>query len=208
MYDFMLPSDVNYHKKDFLSNANFHLGDFMWRILGVEGNITEETRNIFRGNRHTLYLNDKNLKIKFEEYLDVDLIPEMYKTVKSYYKEHKNFKEKHSVEHDDFLKNNPLDEEHVRKIRKMFSIEANPGLAEESVLKLLPQAYFLVLEWDTLKDQGLIYAERLKANNVPVQVAYYENAYHGMVPFIDSVTGYSLSRKMVDDLVKYIQENI
>jgi acetyl esterase/lipase len=96
-------------------------------------------------------------------------------------------------------------------------------------LKLLPKAYFLVLEWDTLKDQCLIYAERLKSNNVPVEVSFYENGYHGMVPFIDQkgiklyyyliiekrflffqsilADGYELSRKMLNDLVKYIQEN-
>ena len=101
-----------------------------------------------------------------------------------------------------------LDEKLVKMLDVVFSKEASPALAEPEVLKLMPKTYFIVLEWDTLKDQGLIYAERLKENGVEVEVAFYEDAYHGMVPFIDELIGYSLSRKMLDDLVKYIKKNI
>ena len=208
MYDFMLPSNLNYHTKDFISNAKFSLGEYMWWLLGVQENITEDMKNIFKENRQTLFLNDTNLKVKFQEYLDIDLIPEMYKTDKSYYKEYKNLKEKNNAQLKELSEKYQINENHAEMLKKIFTKEANPGLSDANVLKKLPKTYFLVLEWDTLKDQCLIYAERLKANNVPVKIAFYENVYHGMVPFINNKTGYGLSRKMSDDLIEYIKENI
>jgi acetyl esterase/lipase len=42
----------------------------------------------------------------------------------------------------------------------LFSPEISPGLADD--LKGLPDAYIIVGETDVLKDENLIYAERLK----------------------------------------------
>ena len=38
--------------------------------------------------------------------------------------------------------------------------------------------YFILVEFDELKDEGLLYAERLKEANVDCKIAFYENAFH------------------------------
>ncbi len=210
MYNYMLPSDIYYYSKGFISNAKFPLGKYMLWLVGVKENISEEMENIFVFNEHTLLLEDSELKKKYEEYLDINLIPDKYKTGRTYYEGSKNIQEKRYAYPAELPDSHILkkDNELAKKVKNMLTVEASPSLAEPELLRLLPKAYIIVFEWDMLKDQILIYSERLRANGVPVEVAYYENAYHGMVPFIDEHSGYELSRIIFNDLVKYINDNI
>jgi hypothetical protein len=210
MYSFMHPSNLYYSQKDFISNAKFSIGKYMLWLVGLQENLTEEMENIFISNNHTMLLQDKNLRKKYESYLDVKLIPERYKSGRKYYEIYKKKKIQNIAFPNKMDKSNILlkNKELADRLKVLLTEEASPGLAAPELLKLLPKTYFIMLEWDTLKDQGLIYAERLKSNGVDVKVAFYENAYHGMIPFIDSVGGYSLSRDIFEDLVKYIKHNI
>ena len=85
--------------------------------------------------------------------------------------------------------------------------DVSPGLADSDKLVGLPKAYFIVCEMDPIKDDGLLYSERLKRAGVQVEVNYYEG-YHGIVAEIDEISGYQVARAMLDDLIKYIKANI
>ena len=125
IYDFMLPSHIHYSGKDLISNAKFTLGEYMWYLLGIQSNITQEMINIFRENRQTVFLKDKNLKKKYEEYLNTDLIPQKYKNDKSYYDGYKSLREKNSVKLNEFSKDIQIDEMLVEKINKFFTREVS-----------------------------------------------------------------------------------
>jgi len=56
-----------------------------------------------------------------------------------------------------------------------------------------------------LKDENLIFGERLKNAGVKTKVAFYDTCYHGMIQMIDK---YELSKKIQDDLINYIKEHI
>jgi len=56
-----------------------------------------------------------------------------------------------------------------------------------------------------LKDENLIFAERLKKAGVKTKVAFYETCYHGMIQLVDR---YELPKKIQEDLVNYIKEHI
>jgi acetyl esterase/lipase len=43
----------------------------------------------------------------------------------------------------------------------------------------LPPAYIEALEIDTLRDEAIAYAEKLKDENIPVETYLVEGAYHG-----------------------------
>ena len=163
--------------------------------------------SVFLTDSHTLLLEDEVLKKKYEEYLDINLIPEKYKIGRSYYSDYQEIKDKMIGELDTSVIYK-IDRKIADKVKILFTKEASPGLADADILKLLPKTYFVILEWDILKDQSLIYAERLKLNNVSVEVAFYENIFHGSAPFIDDYIGYTLSRKILDDLVDYVRNNI
>ena len=53
----------------------------MW-LIGIKDNISEEMENIFISNNHTLLLEDKYLRKKYESYVDINLVPEKYKNGK------------------------------------------------------------------------------------------------------------------------------
>lgn len=178
IYSFLLPSDMYYSSRGFLTHLSKPIGRWLVWLLGITENITEEMENSFIANNHTLLIEDENLRNKYQSYLDIDLIPEQYKKGKIYYDGYKSKKVQ------DLIYPKKLDDSNILKKDKklaeliktrFFSKHASPALADESLLKKLPKAYFVVFEWDTLKDQSLIYAERLRLSGVPVKIAFYGN---------------------------------
>jgi acetyl esterase/lipase len=211
MLSFTHPSFTYYHEKDFIANSKYPIGRYMSWLIGIKDDISEEMENIFISNNHTMLLNDKNLRKKYDSYLDINLIPEKYKNGKFYYeatRNEKSFSIYPPYKLDDLnvlFKNKEL----ANKIKnQLLSEDSNPGLASSDILKQLPKTYFIIVEWDSLKDQGLIYAERLKLNGVSVKIAFYEEAFHGIVPFIHKVSGYNVARIMFEDAVSYINLNL
>lgn len=71
---------------------------------------------------------------------------------------------------------------------------ASPAEAED--LRGLPPAYVEVCQWDSLRDEGLAYARRLRAAVVPVTVSYMNGACHGFdVPHFTALTKSALAKR-------------
>ncbi len=87
--------------------------------------------------------------------------------------------------------------------KQLFRPEVSPLFAHDNDLKGLPNAYFILLEWDFLKDEGLLYANRLKQLGVDVHIAFYENAFHGVAQILE-VEFFQIARNMQDDLIRYL----
>lgn len=208
MYNTIMPSSMFYSEKGFLSHSGFSFAQYRWWLCGLH-NITQEMIDAVMNNQHQLLIKDESLRKKYESYLDIDLIPEKYRNGHSYYENYKSQKMQEFIyprktnENSFFSKNQEL----ANLFYKQITPEISPGLADDEILAKLPHAYLVVLEWDSLKDEGLIYAERLRRNGVKVEVAFYEKVYHGMIPFVGS-TGYDASRKILKDLVDYIKINV
>jgi neutral cholesterol ester hydrolase 1 len=64
------------------------------------------------------------------------------------------------------------------------------------------------IEWDAIKDEGLLYAERLREAGVDVHIEFYENAFHGIAGLVDKKLGYEKARQMQNDLIDYLQQNL
>ncbi len=185
-------------------------GHAIYWLTGVKSNRSAEIISSIERNMHTLLVEDKTLRDKYLSYLDINLIPQKYKEKKAYYAKHSS----DSIQKQfDSLK---LDEKHVfnqdlelrEKLKLIASPQSSPCLAEPELLSQLPPAYFIVLEWDKLKDEGLIYAERLRLSNVSVEVVFYEDLFHGSHFMINNLFGYDMSRKALYDLVSYINKHI
>lgn len=65
--------------------------------------------------------------------------------------------------------------------------QASPLLAED--LSGLPPAIVVVAEYDPLRDEGLAYAERLRAAGVPVELHVYEDQTHAFFTFPQLISG-------------------
>ena len=56
-----------------------------------------------------------------------------------------------------------------------------PLMASDDDLKLLPPTYIMNAEFDVLRDEGLILAERLRRVGNTVEHSYYESEQHGFL---------------------------
>lgn len=158
-------------------------------------------------NNITLLLSEDERQ-KMKSYMDVNLIPQKYKK-KSYYEVFysNNFSlinQGNLDENSVLVKNKYLAE----KMKKMFSEEVSPALVGLEKLKLQPKTYEIVCEIDSLKDENLILGERLKKAGVDVHVAFYEQCFHGMIPFVDKYIGFDSSIKILQDMLDFMRKNI
>ena len=92
---------------------------------------------------------------------------------------------------------------------KLFNKDLSPLLATDDELKCLPPAYCVILEWDMLRDEGLLYAERLRLNGCNVEVDLYENAFHGIATSIsDNYMGFDIAKTMFEKMVNKIKTSV
>ena len=83
-----------------------------------------------------------------------------------------------------------------------------PLMATDEQLKGMPPAYVLTAGYDVLRDDGLIYARRLRSVEVPVKLAHYTEGFHGMIFFFDGPIPFDVGRRAMSDLVEYLKENV
>jgi acetyl esterase/lipase len=164
-----------------------------------------ELLEVLSGNNHTLLIKDKSLLEKYKSFTDPSKIPSQYKTGKSYY-------QTFEIMRDTIYPTTPIDRESIlqkdkqvaSKLSQLFSPEVSPGLADTEQLKGLPSAIFVQCEVDALKDEGLIYSERLKSAGVHVDVQFYENCFHGSVQLTGDL-GFQSSRDILHNLIQLIK---
>lgn len=84
--------------------------------------------------------------------------------------------------------------------------ECSPLLAEEAVLRLLPETFILTCEYDVLRDDGLLYKKRLEEQHVPVTWLHLANGFHGITDFFErGWLSFPSGKKGVDDIVSFIK---
>ncbi len=71
----------------------------------------------------------------------------------------------------------------LEKLPGLLDVRAAPLLADIKVLKAVPPAYIMTCEHDVLRDDGLMYATRLKEAGVDVTVDHVEDGFHGCLSF-------------------------
>ena len=170
--------------------------------------VSEELEEILKSNLHTLLI-ESDIRKKFESFTDHKMIPEQYKTGKGYYETYELIDSVHifpeTLGTSSILK---TDKDLGDSLRKLFLADLSPGLAEPEKLVGLPKALFINCEVDPIKDHGLIYAERLRKSGVTVDVNFYENCFHGSVTMTSKDSGFKASRKILKDLIHFLQKNI
>lgn len=201
-----LPSALEYQRSGIIGTT-MSIPKLSAMYMGVN-QVTDEIENALISNNHTALITDKKLKEKIKSYMDIDQIPDKYKQGKKYYNSyalHKNLMfPDHLDESNILMKNQNL----ANMLKKLVDPSVSPLFADQQKLIGLPKAYFVVFEWDSLKDEGLLYAERLKKAGVKVETTFYEKAFHGIVNFCDENIGYKVAREVRQDLVKYLKSNL
>ena len=173
------------------------------QTVGI-GNVVEEPSQFdpeivqaLKNNDHTALVNfvdpSGKLRTHLENNLDLKYIPHKYKQGKSYYKPYENESTVKGMYPAKLKPDNILlkNEDYAKRVGLLCRADISAGLADDSLLKKLPPAYIIVVEHDELKDEALIYSERLKLNGIDVHVAYYdeEGMTHGkLIRLLDSIS--------------------
>jgi acetyl esterase/lipase len=199
-----------YAGKDFLNNFGLTgAKTLLWHVGITE--ISKEMEEAILRNNHTLLIEDSNLRKKYQSYLNIDYIPDEYKKEKIYYSGYNSEKMQSIVYPQGELDENSIfkkDPKLANAIKNLLTDEGSPGLADDEILKHLPKAYIAVVEWDAIKDHGLIYAGRLRANGVPVEIGYFESGFHGIANYVHTNTGYIVAQEILNGIINYVNKSI
>ncbi|NXE95333.1 AAAD deacetylase, partial [Menura novaehollandiae] len=96
----------------------------------------------------------------------------------------------------------------ARKYPGFLDPRASPLLASDARLRPLPPAYILTCEHDVLRDDGVMYAGRLRAAGVPVTHHHAKDAFHGAMMFILWPLELSVAHRLFDAYMDWLHENL
>ncbi len=78
-----------------------------------------------------------------------------------------------------------------------------PLMAES--LEGLPPTHILACEYDTLRDDALLYAHRLTEDGVTVDLDHQMEGWHGIIPFVSGMFTVPAANRALDNLVDFIR---
>uniref|UniRef100_A0ACB8EDZ3 Uncharacterized protein n=1 Tax=Sphaerodactylus townsendi TaxID=933632 RepID=A0ACB8EDZ3_9SAUR len=105
----------------------------------------------------------EDMKAKCKKWISADLIPDEFK-VRGYVP----------------TKPAPYSEQLGELCKPALETWFSPLLAEDEVIRQLPETFLLTCEYDILRDDGLLYKKRLEDNGVPVTWHHVKDGFHGI----------------------------
>ncbi|XP_033748456.1 neutral cholesterol ester hydrolase 1-like [Pecten maximus] len=84
----------------------------------------------------------------------------------------------------------------------------SPLMVDDKENTDLPFTYVLTAGYDVLRDDGLIYYQRLKQAGVKVRLAHYPEGFHGMIFFFKGPMPFQVGIRAMDDLVDFLKANL
>ncbi|XP_023262214.1 arylacetamide deacetylase-like [Seriola lalandi dorsalis] len=92
--------------------------------------------------------------------------------------------------------------------RSFADPRASPLLVPDTALHSLPKAYVITCEYDVLRDDGIMYVTRLRAAGVEVTHEHYDTGFHGALMFTVWPTDFLIARRMTDNYIEWLKENL
>ncbi|NXX43374.1 AAAD deacetylase, partial [Tricholaema leucomelas] len=96
----------------------------------------------------------------------------------------------------------------ARKYPGMLDVRAAPLLASSAQLRRLPPTYVLTCGHDVLRDDGVMYAARLRAAGVPLAHRHFKEAFHGAMMFISSLGELAVGHRLLNSYIEWLDENL
>ncbi|NXR31637.1 AAAD deacetylase, partial [Zosterops hypoxanthus] len=81
-------------------------------------------------------------------------------------------------------------------------------LTNEPRLRRLPPALLLTCQHDVLRDDGLMYAARLRAAGVPVTLHHARDAFHGALTFLSWPFELALAHRLLATCLDWLRDNL
>lgn len=93
-------------------------------------------------------------------------------------------------------------------ISKMTDPYLSPLMAEDSLLRGLPRAYIMVTGYDIIRDDGIMYANRLRHNGVPVHLVNHRTSFHNALLLVEGPLALGISAETVNSITNFMQTYI
>ncbi|KAM3592893.1 uncharacterized protein V6R79_001234 [Siganus canaliculatus] len=94
------------------------------------------------------------------------------------------------------------------KVPELMDARAAPLLAEREALGRTPKAYVMTCEFDVLRDDGLMYARRLRDAGVAVTSDHYEDGFHGCMVFAFLPMMSSVGQRSMNNYIRWLDQNL
>ncbi|XP_061777304.1 neutral cholesterol ester hydrolase 1-like isoform X2 [Nerophis ophidion] len=94
------------------------------------------------------------------------------------------------------------------QVPALLDARAAPLLAEQAVLGRTPKAYVMTCEFDVLRDDGLMYARRLRDAGVTVTSDHYEDGFHGCMAFTYLPVMSGVGRRSMENYIRWLDHNL
>ncbi|KAG7274074.1 hypothetical protein CRUP_028781 [Coryphaenoides rupestris] len=97
----------------------------------------------------------------------------------------------------------------VAAMPALTDVRAAPLLAEPAVLGRTPgKAYVMTCEFDVLRDDGLMYAQRLRDAGVDVTSEHHEDGFHGCMVFAYLPVRSAVGRRSMENYIRWLDQNL
>ncbi|NXV29120.1 AAAD deacetylase, partial [Rissa tridactyla] len=96
----------------------------------------------------------------------------------------------------------------AQKYPGFLDTRAAPLLASDAQLRGLPLTYILTCEHDVLRDDGVMYAERLRAAGVSVTHDHAKDAFHGAMMFVSSPAELAVGHRLLKRYIEWLNDNL
>ncbi|XP_052034672.1 arylacetamide deacetylase isoform X2 [Apodemus sylvaticus] len=104
-----------------------------------------------------------------------------------------------------FYKNpTPGNSELVQKYPGFVDVKACPLLANDNILHHLPLTYIITCQYDVLRDDGLMYVQRLRNVGAHVTHHHFEDGFHGAF----SLPGLKITNRMQNQYFSWLIKNL
>lgn len=90
-------------------------------------------------------------------------------------------------------------------IDKMINPSVSPLMAEDNALQGLPRSYVMVTGYDIIRDDGIMYAERLRHAGVNVHFVNHRASFHNALLFSNGPFSLSVAKETVNSITDFLQ---
>lgn len=79
-----------------------------------------------------------------------------------------------------------------------------PLMANKQMLTDLPRAYVMTAGYDIIRDDGIMYAERLKDAGVSIDLVNHKTSFHNALTFVEGPLALSVAKQTIHGIVNYL----
>ncbi|XP_045172870.2 neutral cholesterol ester hydrolase 1-like [Mercenaria mercenaria] len=88
---------------------------------------------------------------------------------------------------------------------KMLDPYICPLMARKDMLENLPRAYVMTAGYDLIRDDGIMYAERLKNAGISTDLVNHKSSFHNALTFVEGPLTLGIAKQTIQDIVNYVQ---